>query len=35
LESRRFAELFGTEDQRAGMTSFLAHGPGRATFTGR
>ena len=31
LETRRFAELFATEDQRIGMTSFLADGPGKAT----
>ncbi|GGL90763.1 enoyl-CoA hydratase/isomerase family protein [Nakamurella endophytica] len=35
LEGRRFAELFGTADQKAGMASFLRDGPGRATFTGR
>jgi enoyl-CoA hydratase/carnithine racemase len=35
LESRLFAELFDTEDQRTGMRSFLEHGPGKATFTGR
>jgi enoyl-CoA hydratase/carnithine racemase len=35
LESRLFAEMFGTEDQRTGMSSFLANGPGKATFTGR
>ena len=35
LESRLFAELFGTEDQRTGMASFLENGPGKATFTGR
>ncbi len=35
LESRLFAKLFDTEDQRAGMRSFLENGPGRATFTGR
>ena len=28
-------ELFGTEDQKAGMRSFLENGPGKATFTGR
>ncbi len=33
-ENRRFAELFATEDQRIGMTSFLEHGPGKATFVG-
>jgi enoyl-CoA hydratase/carnithine racemase len=35
LESRLFAELFGTADQQAGMRSFLENGPGKATFTGR
>jgi enoyl-CoA hydratase/carnithine racemase len=35
LESRLFAELFGTEDQKVGMSSFLENGPGKATFTGR
>jgi enoyl-CoA hydratase/carnithine racemase len=35
LEGELFAGLFGTEDQRTGMASFLAEGPGRATFTGR
>ena len=28
-------EFVGTEDQRAGLRSFLEHGPGQATFTGR
>ncbi len=35
METRRFAELFATDDQRAGMTSFLADGPGKARFVGR
>ncbi len=35
MENRRFAELFATEDQRIGMTSFLEHGPGQAGFVGR
>jgi len=35
LETRLFAELFGTEDQKIGMSSFLENGPGKATFTGR
>lgn len=35
LESSLFAGLFATEDQRAGMTSFLDNGPGKAKFTGR
>jgi enoyl-CoA hydratase/carnithine racemase len=35
LESELFAGLFGTEDQRTGMRSFLESGPGKATFQGR
>jgi enoyl-CoA hydratase/carnithine racemase len=35
LESRLFAELFATEDQKTGMRSFLQNGPGKAVFTGR
>ena len=35
LESTLFAGLFATEDQTAGMTSFVEQGPGKATFTGR
>jgi enoyl-CoA hydratase/carnithine racemase len=35
LESRLFAELFDTEDQKTGMRSFLESGPGKAHFTGR
>ena len=35
LETRLFAELFGTEDQKIGMTSFIENGPGKARFTGR
>ena len=35
LESALFAGLFATEDQKAGMASFLEHGPGKARFTGR
>ena len=35
LETRLFAELFDTEDQKTGMRSFLEQGPGKATFTGR
>jgi enoyl-CoA hydratase/carnithine racemase len=35
LESRLFAELFDTEDQKNGMRSFLESGPGKAEFTGR
>ena len=35
LESRLFAALFDTEDQRIGMQSFIENGPGKAEFTGR
>jgi enoyl-CoA hydratase/carnithine racemase len=35
LESELFAALFATDDQRIGMESFVANGPGKAQFTGR
>lgn len=35
LESHLFAALWATEDQRAGMESFIENGPGKARFTGR
>jgi enoyl-CoA hydratase/carnithine racemase len=35
LESDAFAEIFGTEDARTGVESFLEHGPGKARFSGR
>ena len=35
LEQDRFVEVFGTDDARIGVASFLEHGPGNATFTGR
>src|SRR5690606_33933060 len=35
LEQQLFAEVFGTDDARAGVTSFLEHGPGKATFSGK
>ena len=35
LEQELFGEVFATEDAGAGVRSFLAHGPGKATFTGR
>jgi enoyl-CoA hydratase/carnithine racemase len=35
IERVQFAALFGTQDQRAGMRSFLDQGPGKAAFTGR
>ena len=34
IERVQFAALFSTEDQKAGMKSFLENGPGKATFTG-
>ncbi len=34
LESALFAGLFATDDQTAGMKSFVENGPGKATFTG-
>ena len=35
IERQQFAALFATEDQKAGMKSFVENGPGKATFTGR
>jgi enoyl-CoA hydratase len=35
LETSLFAGLFATDDQKAGMKSFVENGPGMATFTGR
>ncbi|WP_244929284.1 enoyl-CoA hydratase-related protein [Nocardioides sp. W7] len=35
IERQQFAALFATEDRAAGMSSFVANGPGKATFTGR
>ncbi|HKA98243.1 MAG TPA: enoyl-CoA hydratase-related protein [Streptosporangiaceae bacterium] len=35
IERLHFSGLFATEDQRAGMRSFIENGPGKATFTGR
>jgi enoyl-CoA hydratase/carnithine racemase len=35
LEREGFVEVFGTEDSQTGVASFLEHGPGKATFTGR
>jgi enoyl-CoA hydratase/carnithine racemase len=34
IERIQFAALFATNDQREGMTSFIANGPGKAQFTG-
>jgi enoyl-CoA hydratase len=35
LETALFAGLFGTDDQKVGMASFLENGPGKASFSGR
>jgi enoyl-CoA hydratase/carnithine racemase len=35
LEREAFVEVFGTEDARTGVQSFLAHGAGKAKFSGR
>ena len=35
LERAAFVDVFTTEDSRIGVRSFLEHGPGHATFTGR
>jgi enoyl-CoA hydratase/carnithine racemase len=35
IERQAFASLFSTEDQKAGMKSFIEKGPGRAEFVGR
>jgi len=35
LEAEVFAALFATEDGKAGMTSFVENGPGKAQFSGR
>ena len=35
VEAEAFVEVFGTEDARVGVASFLEHGPGKATFQGR
>jgi enoyl-CoA hydratase/carnithine racemase len=34
IERLQFSALFATEDQKAGMHSFIENGPGKATFTG-
>ncbi|HXQ59064.1 MAG TPA: enoyl-CoA hydratase-related protein [Acidimicrobiales bacterium] len=34
-EASAFVSVFGTDDAKAGISSFLEHGPGRARFTGR
>jgi enoyl-CoA hydratase/carnithine racemase len=35
LEQDVFVEVFRSDDARIGVASFLEHGPGKATFTGR
>ena len=35
IERSLFAECFGTDDARVGISSFLESGPGKADFTGR
>jgi enoyl-CoA hydratase/carnithine racemase len=35
LERQLFEDVFTSEDSRIGVQSFLEHGPGKATFTGR
>lgn len=35
IERQVFAALFATDDQKTGMQSFMANGPGKATFQGR
>jgi enoyl-CoA hydratase len=35
LEQQLFAEVFATDDAKVGVASFLEHGPGKATFTGK
>ena len=35
LEAEAFGAVFGTDDARIGIESFLANGPGKARFTGR
>jgi enoyl-CoA hydratase/carnithine racemase len=35
LEAEAFVEVLGTQDARHGVASFLEHGPGKATFSGR
>jgi enoyl-CoA hydratase/carnithine racemase len=35
MEIDGFVEVFGTEDSQIGVASFLEHGPGKASFTGK
>jgi enoyl-CoA hydratase/carnithine racemase len=34
-ERAAFVEVFHSDDSQSGVASFLEHGPGHATFTGR
>ena len=34
MEAEAFVEVFGTDDARVGVASFLEHGPGKAKFSG-
>jgi enoyl-CoA hydratase/carnithine racemase len=34
LEADLFEQVFHTDDSQIGVQSFLAHGPGKAEFTG-
>ena len=35
IERLHFSALFGTEDQKIGMCTFVENGPGKARFVGR
>ncbi len=35
MEADAFVEVFGTDDARVGVASFLEHGPGKAKFSGK
>ncbi|MBK5288243.1 MAG: enoyl-CoA hydratase/isomerase family protein [Acidimicrobiia bacterium] len=35
IEAAAFVDVFGTDDAQTGVASFLEHGPGKATFSGR
>jgi enoyl-CoA hydratase len=35
IERAEFTDLFATDDQKTGMASFIANGPGKATFEGK
>ena len=34
-EADAFVDVFATEDAQTGVASFLEHGPGKATFSGK